>query len=186
MMIKKISKTRTFTSIFGVVLLLQVFLAHPLLMSQEHKPLKYQVEVKASVIPLFAVDSKGNAVFDLKKDELELYVNGKLTDIYEMMAYRFESREEVVEKAKAEGVQSVQQVFAEPNRVIFIILDSMNCSFYGLDRSKRIAMELIQKGDPGDMFVILLVTLESGLKYIAGPERKSEGLVKRVKKLNYF
>jgi VWFA-related protein len=176
-------KTKTLRSIIGILLLLQVFPAHPLLMSQEHKPLKYRVDVKASLVPLFAVDSKGNAIFDLKKDDLELYVNGKPTDIYEMMAYRFESSEEVVEKAKAEGVQSVQRVFAEPKRVIFIILDSMNCSFYGVDRSKRIAMELIRKGDPGDMFVILMVTLESGLKYIAGPERKSEDLVKRVKKL---
>lgn len=176
-------KTKTLRSIIGIVLLLQVFPAQPLLISQEHKPLKYRVDVRASVIPLFVVDSKGNAVFDLKKEDLELYVNRKLTDIYEMMAYRFESSEEVVEKAKAEGVQSVQQVFEEPNRVIFIILDSMNCSLYGVDRSKRIAAELIRKGNPGDMFVILMVTLERGLKYLAGPERKSEDLVKRVKKL---
>jgi VWFA-related protein len=182
-MMINVLKTKNLRSIIGIVLLLLVFLAHPLLMSQEHKPLKYRVDVKASLIPLFVVDSKGNAVFDLKKRDLELYVNGKLTDIYEMMVYRFESSEEMVEKAKAEGVQSVKRVFTEPKRVIFIILDSMNCSFYGVDRSKRIAMELIRKGDSGDMFVILMVTLESGLKYIAGPERKSEDLVKRVKKL---
>lgn len=165
--------------VFMFVLAIGQLFCPSLLMArpQEHKPLEYQVEVKASLVPLFAVDAKGNPIFDLKKEDLELYVDGKPVDIYNMEVFRFETAEEVTEE------KPVPTPGKEPGRVIFILLDSLNSTFRGLDKGKRIARELIDRANPGDMFVILEVTLQNGLKYIAGPEAKSEELIKKVKKL---
>ena len=45
----------------------------------DQERLKYQVSVEAQLVPIFAVDKKGNPVFDLKPDELILYADGKRT-----------------------------------------------------------------------------------------------------------
>jgi VWFA-related protein len=159
------------------VLMLLLVLPYLILQAQEHKPLEYQVEVKATLVPLFVVDSRGNPVFDLKEEELELYVDGNRVDIYNMEVYRFETSEKVEETAKAREERK------DPSRVIFVVLDSLNSTFHGLDKSKRIAVELIERANPGDMFVVLEVTLQNGLKYLAGPEPRSDELIKKVKKL---
>jgi hypothetical protein len=50
--------------------------------AQEHKELKYEVAVHAQIIPMFAIDSLGNPIFDLKKEDLELWVNGNPYPVY--------------------------------------------------------------------------------------------------------
>lgn len=164
-------------SFVAMIMLVQVVFTGALTaQQQEHKKLEYEVEVKATLIPLFALDKEGNSIFDLKKEELEVFINGKPVNIQTMSIHRFDESEKTV------APEAVPQAVKEPRRVIFIVLDSLNATFHGLDKGKRIAMELVRKANPGDSFVILEVTLQNGLKYIAGPEKSSEALIKRIKK----
>ncbi len=43
--------------------------------------LSYFVSVNAQLVPIYAVDKKGNPVFDLKKEEIQLYANEKPVEI---------------------------------------------------------------------------------------------------------
>lgn len=66
--------------------------------AQNQDSLEYEVTVKAMVVPVFAVDGKGNPIHDLKQDELRLFVNGKPSKIAFFTRYDFAHEEEVTEK----------------------------------------------------------------------------------------
>jgi len=145
------------------------------------EPLKYKVVVNAMAVPLFAVDTNGNPVFDLKKEELQLYVNDEPVDILEFRRYEFSHEQKIKEELEAGETGKMSQPVQD--RVIFIILDTMFNSLTGFRRSKEIAINLIHEGLPRDHFVILENNSVGGLKYIGGSESDKEELIKKIKKL---
>lgn len=143
------------------------------------EPLSYEVSVDAMLVPLFVVDSKGNPVYDLAREELELYVNGTPMEITWFKRFEFEydkvtNREVAVKK---------EPVLKPPDRIIFIIIDGVFNSSPGLRRSKKIAVDIIKEGGEGDRFVIVQNTPSGGIKHIAGPGGTREFLIKKVKKI---
>ena len=134
--------------------------------------LKYDVTVTLKVIPLFAVDEKGNPVFDLKKEDLEILVAGKPVDIAQFERIDFSAE-----------VSKTTEAFL-PKRVIFFIFDTVYTSWYGTKRSKKIAEEIVKKSFPGDRFIILSLELSRGLVYVADPEKNRRKLLKTIKKLS--
>jgi VWFA-related protein len=157
----------------------------------QENSLQYQVDVKVSLVPFFVLDKKGNPVFDLKKEDLLLYVDGKPTDIYALMDYRFDTEEkknvlkEGTSGPTTEASPAVKKALQQkvPQRVIFLIIDSIYNSHRGLSKSKRIAMEMVKRGGPGDRFIILTISLTGGVKYIAGPEPGSLQLAEKINAL---
>ena len=145
------------------------------------EPLKYKVLVNAMAVPLFAVDTNGNPVFDLKKEELQLYVNDEPVDILEFRRYEFSHEQKIKEEVEAGETGKISQ--PAQDRVLFIILDTMFNSLTGFRRSKEIAINLIKEGLPRDHFVILENNSIGGLKYIGGAESDKNELVKKIKKL---
>ena len=111
--------------------------------SQEQEPIKHEVSVTGIIIPLFAFDSKGNPVYDLQKDDLKLYINGKKVEINSLNPIKFQYEQETVKKIKGERAGKAPAV---QERVIFLVLDTMYNSFYGLKMPKKlpkISLEVI-------------------------------------------
>ncbi|NIM11263.1 MAG: hypothetical protein GTO45_04665 [Candidatus Aminicenantes bacterium] len=158
------------------------------LWSQEHKPLEYEVSVKALPVPFVAVDAYGNPVYDLKRDELELYINRKLTKIIYLYGISFGDAEVSREKDEEQKpppveVAAVRKFPAkEVTRLKFIIVDALFNSYVGLKHAKMVARQLIENGAPQDRFILLEITL-GGLKYIAGPEPGSKEFLEHLDKL---
>ena len=152
------------------------------------EPLKYEVAVNVVVVPIFAVDGKGQPVYDLKEEELQLFVNDKPTKIAFFRRYEFENQEGN-EDAKQDSAATEMQrkpshtYAGAGERVKFIIMDSMFNSSQGFRRSKEIAINLVKEREPGDSFVIIENSSQSGVKYIAGPEEDPDKLIKALKEM---
>lgn len=137
--------------------------------------LHYQVNVNVKMLPVFAVDAQGNPIFDLEKEDMMLYVNGKPRDIAYFKRYDFETS--TIEKDKKQTIPE------DIERVVFIIVDTMFNSTSGFRRSKIIASDIVKQGKPGDQFIIFENTIFGGLKHIAGPSDSRENLINEIKKI---
>ena len=113
-----LARVRLERSLFVVFLVLFIFLPTMCLHSRQQvdpdKPLQYEVSVSAQLVPIFAVDSRGNPVYDLEQEEIQLYVDGKPVDIFFFNSYRLESEEKRQVQKKAPAVKL-------PERINFII-----------------------------------------------------------------
>lgn len=145
--------------------------------------LKYKINVDIQTVPFFAIDARGNPVFDLEKEDIQLFVNGKPYEIYYL------SKTEIQERKEAPAVKSevkrerAQQAAINEQRIKLIIIDTVFNSKTGIRRSKKIAVELVNNKSDNDRFIILLNT-HAGIKYVIGPEANGEVIVRRIKKLN--
>ncbi len=178
-----ILKNHVFSIKKMLLCILIVFLGIPFFAQDQdlQEPLKYKVLVNAMAVPLFVVDTNGNPVFDLKKEELQLYVNDMPVEILEFRRYEFSHDQKIKEEIEVGETGKISQ--PAEDRVIFIILDTMFNSLTGFRRSKEIAINLIKEGLPEDRFVILENNAIGGLKYIGGSESDKNELIKKIKKL---
>ncbi len=152
--------------------------------SVEHiqEPLKYEVTVSVFMVPLFALDPKGNPVYDLKQNELELYVNGVQVKIADFERFEFSEDQEYTKTIARD--QTKQHIKKQRERVKFIIIDSTFNSFYGFRRSKRIAIDLIKESPLFDSFIILMNTPGGGLKYIKSTDESNrKEVIKEINRL---
>ena len=168
-------------------LLLIFFLAFPFFGQETLEPresrdsLDYKISVNVMVVPIFAVDSSGNPVYDLKEEELKLFVNDQPTEISAFKRFEFSQEQRIKEKVSEETYDTFQ---SSGDRFVFVILDTMFNSLTGFRRSKDIATKLIKEGEPGDYFVILENNPIGGLKYIGGPEKDGNLLIKKIDEIN--
>lgn len=137
------------------------------------EPLKYKISVNVLVIPVFAVDKQGEPVFDLKKEDLEIYINKQsypvnLLNRHEFTGGTLETRKRPVKYER---------------RYVFIIIDTLFTSLTGFRRSKQISLDLINQAFPNDRFLIFENNPVKGLVLIAGPVRPDEKLKKQIKSL---
>jgi VWFA-related protein len=138
--------------------------------------LKYDVSVNMMVVPIFAVDSKGRPIFDLKEEDLALKVDGRPAKIVQFGKIEFDPQKGAAAAERGAPVMRNE-------RVIFIIIDSMFNEMTGYRRSKKIAAELVRQGLPGDHFVILVNHEWSGLRWVAGPDIDQADLIKKIENL---
>ncbi len=160
---------------------------------QEEKELNYNVSVDALALPIFAVDKKGDPVYDIAQDELELLVDGKPVDIifFNRYAVNYSAAEEgaaapPAAQAGSQPAQSVPQPEAEqeaPERSIFIIMDGMFNSRDGFVRTKLLTQKLIRSAPEGDRFFVFQNTPGGGLKFIGGPESWREDLIELIDRI---
>ncbi len=148
--------------------------------SQEEKDLSYDVSVRALQVPFVASDSKGQPVFDLKQDELELFINGKQQEILYLFDSPFKSKP--ISSTDKQSTSLTDSSPFEMKRIKFIIIDAFFNSMTGLDKSKKIAKKIIEECSPKDMFILLQITF-SGLEYIAGPEPGGSAFLKYLDKI---
>ncbi len=150
----------------------------------EQDPLHYEVSVDVKILPVFAQDSNGIPVYDLKRDEVELLVNGKKHPISQFTRFAI-NYDETVSRKLSIDIPAVQlQEVNQPERLIFIIIDRVFNSLDGLKRSKTIASRLIQDSGPNERFVLLDNHPGAGLRFLAGPEKNKELLLRSIKKMS--
>jgi VWFA-related protein len=145
------------------------------------EPLEYEVSVEAMLVPLFAVDASGSPVYDLKQEELELFVNNKPIEITHFQRYEFEYDKEITREITIKDKK--EPAFRPPDRAIFIIIDGVFNTSEGLRRTKKIASKLIKGASEGDRFIIIENTFSGGLKHIAGPGGNRDLWLKNIKKI---
>jgi VWFA-related protein len=144
--------------------------------------LSYKVTVSNMMIPVFAVDTKGNPVYDLDKSELDLFVNGRAVQ-FRFFPFVFEDPADDSESTAMQGSLPRTKAF---KRVVFVIIDAMFNSKKGLKRSKQLVKKLVTESFRGDTFVILENSPGGGLRHIAGPERDREKILEGVASLNAY
>ncbi len=144
--------------------------------------LHYQVSVEVKLLPVFAQDEDGNPVYDLRRDELELLVNGKKQPIAQFTRFSIDYDETVSRKMTLDlpGIQQAKK----PERLIFIIMDRVFNSKEGIRRAKQIASRLINDSGPDERFVLLDNHPGAGLHFIVGPEKNKKVLLKSIKKIS--
>ena len=164
---------------------------------KEHDPLYYDVQVNAQVVPIYAVDAKGNPVYDLKEEEITLYINSKPFPLLGFTSYRVVSKKKSVAKQETgddintdtettvpEDVSEVQPPASNtPERINFIILDGVSNSKSGIRNARRLAVNLVKSSGPGDAFIILKATASRGLQYVIGPEKDKAKLLGELDKV---
>jgi hypothetical protein len=139
----------------------------------DQEPLKYKISVDVMVVPLFAVDEQGKPVFDLKKGDLELYLNGRPCAVQLLNRRKF----------SGQTLETRKRTVSQEERFIFVIIDTLFTSRNGFRRSKQITLNLINQAFPQDRFVIFENNPVKGLTLITGPTRPGEKLTNRIKKL---
>lgn len=138
-------------------------------------PSEHKVAVNVKLLPIFAVDTDGNPVYDLKKEDIALYINDTPVEIAHLRPYEFGKRDE--KKDTKKGKETLKK---EPDRVIVLIVDQVFNNWSGIKRGKDIAASIVKKGAPGDFFIIMINTPTSGLQYVAGPENDTEKLLAKI------
>lgn len=175
--------------VFGnfFIIFISVFIVQSISLSQEepsHNRLEYEVSVSAQLIPVFAVDDHGEPVYDLKQEELRLFINGNPGKILYFNAFQLETEEQDESSPDAASNQAGQPDAAavphHPERLIFIILDGMISNFNKLDASRMLAKEIIRKAPPGDAFLIMETSGTKGFQHIIGPEKDKEKLYRML------
>lgn len=150
--------------------------------SQEpsHKNLEYEVKVNVRMVPMFAVDKKGQPVYDLKQEEMELLVNGKPFDILYFHGFKMASKEQNrVSREKAAAAVTTATPAPRtrmPERINFIIIDSLISNMSTLEPSRIIVNRIIAQASANDAFVILESNQLEGFQYVAGPEKDKQKL----------
>ncbi len=144
--------------------------------SDPDKSLRYEVSVRAQLVPIFAVDSQGNPVFDLKQEEIQLYVDGKPFDIIFFKSYQLKSEEEQQVQIKSPAVKL-------PERINFIIIDTLISNKNTMEPARAIVWEIIKRASTSEVFVILESNQITGFQYVVGPEKNKKKLSEALEKI---
>jgi VWFA-related protein len=134
--------------------------------------LKHALKVEVKIIPMFAVDSKGKPVLDLKQADLSLLINDEKVPF---QFYRFTSEE----------VLGDQRITVK-KRNIFIVIDSLFKTEHGFSLSKEIVEKLVADAFSDDLITILEISPMGGLRHIYGPSSHKTRLIQKIRELKQF
>ncbi|MCK5005161.1 MAG: hypothetical protein KAS21_08735 [Candidatus Aminicenantes bacterium] len=149
-----------------------VFLCVVFLIPQEN--IVEKVDVDWWVVPLFAVDKKGESVNHLTANDIELFVNKKKISNFILYKRPFNVSEEELKREKITVIKK--------EKVVFLIFDIAYTTKSNMDRSKEIAGDLIKKSDSSTKFVLMILDPFAGLQYKYGPTNKKEVLNELIEK----
>ncbi|HLP62072.1 MAG TPA: hypothetical protein VK186_24745, partial [Candidatus Deferrimicrobium sp.] len=147
------------------------------LLGQER--LEYELSVDVRLVPVFAVDSRGNPVYDLQKEEVELYAEGKPADIFYFNSYQVDAHE----KNNPDENEPATEPVKSPERINFIILDTLLGNKNTMALNRAVALGIINNATPGDAFIILDSNQVRGLQYIIGPEKDKKVLTQALNEI---
>jgi hypothetical protein len=130
------------------------------------------------VVPVFAVDKSGTSIRDLKKEHLQIYLDKRPIDSFNLYKKEFAVTETVKSKARTPSQESFQ-----PKKMVFLVFDNFLTSQLMLSKSKSIAKQLISESENNNHYVLMSLEYGAGLKYIAGPTDKKEEILGAIKKI---
>ncbi len=140
-----------------------------------------KIDVELKIVPFYAVDAEGHPVFDLRREEVELRVNGVPVAIE-----GFDRYNAAHPTAERPGQGSVR---AEPivARHVFLLFDIAFSSPQGLLGSSQVSKGYLDQLPATDRLYLLLHDRRTGLKQVLGPvvadEKGKEKVLKRIREL---
>ncbi len=175
---RKSSKKTTVLKRNRIISVLFILMCFPAF-SQEQKNPKHEVSVTRMIIPVFAYDSNSNPVYDLKKEDISVYIDGKKAEVGYFNRIVFEYEWEKTGKPAGKNERAMM-----PERTVFIVIDTMFSSFYGIRKSKDLARKLTEGSTLPGQFVIFENSIYGGLILRGGPEKDKQKLKKFIKKIS--
>ncbi|HEV8435827.1 MAG TPA: VWA domain-containing protein [Thermoanaerobaculia bacterium] len=136
-------------------LIAATLLALPLL-AQTHSE---SITVEVVDVPVYVYNANG-AVQNLKKDDFELYVNGKpqSIDYFDPIDFRAPAKTEA-----AAAPAPVVPRDTRDRRLFLLILDSAHSRPAAIDRARKAAAAMIEASAPSDYFSVATYTAKRGL-----------------------
>ncbi len=104
------------------------------------------VNVEVKIVPFYAVDAKGNPVYDLRQDEVELRVGGAPAPVESFDRY-------VIQSGRAGSEAS--PLTPTPSRSVFFLFDQTFSSPTGFNTDKRLAARMVQSWPGGDRLFLM-------------------------------
>jgi VWFA-related protein len=134
---------------------------------------EHDVTVRLILVDVIALDKKGNFVQDLKKEDFEVFADGKKMTINSLDLFLFD-KEDIL----SEDVGLPKPVAVPPRKKRFIVIfDSVNTIQRMLDRSKATILEkLIELIRQGREIMVFEMTEKEGMK-ILQPFTSDETLI---------
>lgn len=124
------------------------------------------IDVEIKVIPFYAVDATGEPVYDLRREEVELRVDGK--------AVAIDSFDSYAKTAPDPGVQTARAAAPPPppeRRHVMLFFDVTFSSPPGLNASRRVAADLLHGLPANDTLYLLTNDPATGFAQKLGPLR---------------
>ena len=118
------------------------------------------VNVEVRIVPFYAVDARGNPVYDLRPDEVELRVDGAAVPLDSFDRY-------VIPSGKPGAEAS--PLTPTPSRTVFLLFDTAFSSPAGIKNDKRLAARLLAGWPAGDRLFVIVHGTRSGLERKLGP-----------------
>jgi hypothetical protein len=119
------------------------------------------VNVEVKIIPFYAVDAKGDPVYDLKPEEVELRVAGATVPTESLDRY-------ATSPSGRAGVQA-SPLTPTPSRTVFFLFDLAFSSPTGFNTDKRLAARLVQSWPTGDRLFLIVHGTRAGMERRLGP-----------------
>jgi hypothetical protein len=119
------------------------------------------VDVKAWVLPIFAVNHKGAPVLNLQKQDLNLFVNNEMIKSFNFFKRTFFTGQEKVPGGPVP--------IPSKRKMIVLLFDVALTRPESILRSKAIAEKIVSSSEKESRFIIMTIEALKGLTYIAGP-----------------
>jgi VWFA-related protein len=161
-----------------------IWLCIPFLCAQEQK-IQYKVEVKEKLLYVLALDKDGNPVNDLKKEDFQLFVNGKLQEIETFSLITHIEKKDIKRKVEILAEEKETTPFeikeAKKNkRFIVAIIPPGFGSRYQHFRAKKSLVHLIEQARHPDDWISVVAIYRDGIYSIQDFTNVKEKLLKKV------
>jgi len=134
---------------------------------QEHDKIVEKVSVNWWQVPIFAVDKSGNAVADLKEEDIDLWMNNQRIKAFTLLkrSYSVTQQEEKV-PGQPPVIEKMEEQAPRKKKVLFLLFDVTLSDKVAIKRSKKIAETILMNADKNTRFIILTIEPFVGLTYI--------------------
>lgn len=138
------------------------------------------VSVRLQLIDVTAIDSKGNYVTDLRKDEFTLLVNGKEVPISTFDVY-YPGQRGGIEDLATSGIPDA----VAPSRRIILFFDQAYSSYKGMRQARSAAIEFVRRSlSPGDQ--VMIMGYERGFKIYQNFTRDRDKMEQAIDKIKFL
>jgi VWFA-related protein len=161
------------------------FVYSPIIFAQEEKIHQYKVEVKEKLLYVLALDKNGNPINDLKKDDFQLFVDGKVQQIKTFALITHEEKEYLEKKMEMPAVEKESPLFeikeAKTNkRFILATIPPGFGSRYQHFRARKSLIHLIEQASYPDDWISVVVIYRDGIYSVQDFTNVKEKLLKKV------
>jgi hypothetical protein len=118
------------------------------------------VDVELKIVPFYAADARGNPVYDLRPDEVELRVGGSPVPV--------ESFDRSVIPSGRSGAEA-SPLTPTPARTVFFLFDKAFSTPAGFKTDQRLAARLVAGWPAGDRLFVIAHGVRPGLERKLGP-----------------